>query len=519
VGLLLLLAGLAVYVRAFGDFAQPPAEDAAMLLRYAGHLAEGKGIVWNPGDRPLDGATDFLFMLGVAGLHAAGLGLEASAQALALLAHVLTVALVYVTARGRFGAGPLLALASAGFLATGPGLYFVEIAFGTTFFALAVAVSFVLALHLADADEGALRHRAAWLGLGGVLMGMARPEGVFLSAFFLGSVLVARRGQGTRAIVLGYALPFLTVGLAYFLWRWSYFGHPLPNPFYKKSAGELHLGAVRKTFRNVALQGGPLLAVLAVGLLVRATRRASLLVLLPVVAFAALWVLVSDETVEFIRYGYTILPVIVIGWVPVAQAFARTVWDRWTFPWALTFALGLLAAVGLVAWQHQRFAHLVPARIGLYDVGLALRAYESRGYTMVVTEAGLLPLYSRWRAIDAWGLNDRWIARHGPITEEYLARERPEVILAHAYFSPGVPQEGEKVERRGFGVGWYRMVRVLQRFAEGRGYVLAAVMGRHAQDTHYYYVRADCPDAPAIIRTIRETPYLWDGQPTGNYAP
>ena len=142
--------------------------------------------------------------------------------------------------------------------------------------------------------------------------------------------------------MLGYALPFLTVGLAYFLWRWSYFGHPLPNPFYKKSAGELHLGAVRKTFRNVALQGGPLLAVLAVGLLVRATRRASLLVLLPVVAFAALWVLVSDEPVEFIRYGYTILPVIVIGWVPVAQAFARTVWDRWTFPWALTFALGLV---------------------------------------------------------------------------------------------------------------------------------------------------------------------------------
>ena len=64
-----------------------------------------------------------------------------------------------------------------------------------------------------------------------------------------------------------------------------------------------------------------------------------------------------------------------------------------------------------------------------------------------------------------------------------------------------------------------RMVRTLQRFAEGRGYVLAAVIGRHAYDTHYYYVRADCPDAEAIIRTIRETPYPWDGQPTGNYAP
>jgi hypothetical protein len=150
---------------------------------------------------------------------------------------------------------------------------------------------------------------------------------------------------------------------------------------------------------------------------------------------------------------------------------------------------------------------------------MALREYEPRGYTMVVTEAGLLPLYSRWRAIDAWGLNDRFIARHGPVTEDYLVKYRPELILAHAYFSPGVPQEGEKVENRGFGKEWYLMVRTLQRFAGARGYVLAAVIGRHAYDTHYYYVRGDCPDAAEIIRKIRETPYLWDGQPTGNYAP
>ena len=32
-----------------------------MLLRYAEHLAAGHGIVWNLGDPPVDGATDFLY--------------------------------------------------------------------------------------------------------------------------------------------------------------------------------------------------------------------------------------------------------------------------------------------------------------------------------------------------------------------------------------------------------------------------------------------------------------------------
>ena len=42
---------------------RPPFEDAAMVMRYANHLAQGAGIVWNVGDAPLDGATDFLFLL------------------------------------------------------------------------------------------------------------------------------------------------------------------------------------------------------------------------------------------------------------------------------------------------------------------------------------------------------------------------------------------------------------------------------------------------------------------------
>jgi arabinofuranosyltransferase len=519
---LALLLFLGWYDATYARFAEPPAEDAAMLLRYSEHIAAGHGIVWNVGEKPLDGATDFLFMLAVALLRRIGFGLEAAARTLGLAAHVLTVLLVYAAIRTHYRAGPLPALCAAAYLAVGPGLHFVDIAFGTTFFALTVGLSVCAAQWLADAGPETVGRRALLFAVSGLLMGMARPEGVFLAVFFLAAVLLKRRGADLVPIVRTFALAFLTIGLAYFLWRWDYFGHPLPNPFYRKSGGTLHWPVVRKTFRNLALQGGPFLAVLGAGLFARSSRAAAVFGLLPVGLFGLLWTLVSDETVEYLRYSYAILPAVAIAWVPAAQALVGDRVERGRVRSAalammLTIAAAVLA-VGLVVWQHRRFRHLTPARIGLYDVAVMLGEYRSKGYSMAVTEAGLLPLYSGWRAIDAWGLNDRYIARYGTVTEFYLDQYRPEVIMCHAYFSPGMPETGEKVERRTFGKPWYDMVIVLKTYAEKRGYRLAAVFGRHPYDTHYYYVRPGFPESDSIVRRIRETRYYWDGQPTVNYA-
>ena len=78
-------------------------------------------------------------------------------------------------------------------------------------------------------------------------MGLARPEGVFLAGFMLVAVLVARNGSGGFVIASRFCIVFLTLGLAYFLWRWQYFAHPLPNPFYKKGAGVLHWHSLRQS--------------------------------------------------------------------------------------------------------------------------------------------------------------------------------------------------------------------------------------------------------------------------------
>jgi hypothetical protein len=347
---------------------------------------------------------------------------------------------------------------------------------------------------------------------------MARPEGALLGVFLCAAVLAVERTRRT-ALLKGFAQILFSLGLAYFVWRWAYFGHPLPNPFYRKGGFVLHGDVLEKAFRNIATLGGPFLAVLAAGLCVRDTRRAAWLALAPIAAFGALWVLISDETNYFMRFRYPILPLILVAWVPVLQGLLALGWVarlQRMVPRLLWSAVAVAFGAGLLWGQFRTYRRGKSHPLGLYDVAVLLGEYRQRGYTLATSEAGLLPLYSGWRSVDAWGLNDAWIARHGLVSEEYLDRYRPEVIAFHAPFTPALPPDATDAAERGLGRDWLRMVEVLKTYAERRGYRFVAAFGRDAYDAHYYYVRRGFPDSDAIAARIRATPY--EGAPI-NYAP
>jgi len=509
----LLGALLAQVARTF-DFAAQPEEDAAILMRYARHLAAGHGIVWNVGEPPVDGATDFLFMLLLAGLHRGGLGLEAAVRALDLLAHALTVVVVYAGARRFFAASPLAALVSAAFVAAGPALAYAEACFGTPLFALTVAVAWCAAA-LAARETG--RAAAVAFAAAALAMGLARPEGALLAAFMLLAVLYARGAGGSATTLRAFGLVFGGLGLAYFLWRWWYFGHPLPTPFYKKGGGVLHWDTFRKSFKNVFDLTFPFVLAWPVGLAFSRTRRHAVFSLLPVVSFAAVWVLLSDETNYLKRFRYPIVPIVLMSWPPLLDGVRA----RLSRPARrVAAAVGLAVACALLVRHHRAFAPPSRPRAGLQDMALMLRGFGGGRYAMAVTESGLLPLYSEWRTVDAWGLNDTWIARHGGVTEEYLERYRPEVVMFHAYYSP-LEEPGPRAETSGLGPAWFRMCRTLQSYAERRGYRLAALFGREPSHVHAYYVRAGLPDAAALATAIEGFDYVWyqDGRPATNFAP
>ena len=527
---LLLIAATIFYAVRYVDFAIPPFEDAAMLMRYAQHLAQGHGIVWNVGEHPVDGATDFLFMVAAAGLIKLGLTVAQAVRGLGFASHLLTVLIVYWTNRRVNNATMAFSFLSGAYLAVGTGLTYVAAYFGTPFFALGAAATWTLALMLCHSDRSA--ESPLWLSLAfalsGLVTGLIRPEGVILAALMLLAIIVMRGWKNSISIIAVFGAVFLVLGGAYFLWRWNYFGYPLPNPFYKKGAGGLHWDAFQNSLLNTLRFCLPTLFAFILGFRSPETTKKTVAYLIPIVGFASAFILISDEMNYGARFQYALVPLALMAWTPLVTGihFAKPnqVAGRETRA-VLAAWIALCASLAFYSWSQNCYLTsyqkdcLTPyERDGRYDMGKLLAQYRDRGYVIATTEAGLLPYYSGWAAVDAWGLNDQFVAHHGGLSAEYLDKYKPHVIMFHDYYSPLVPP---KLTDANLAQRWFGMTIMMKEYAESRGYVLAAVFGDSPYDTHYYYVRRDFPDSERIVRqiaTMEKYYYPTTGKKSVNYA-
>jgi arabinofuranosyltransferase len=497
-----------------------------MLMRYAENFAGGHGFVWNTGGPPVDGATDFLFMTTVAGLIKLGMPTGRAVRLLGLGAHIATVLLVYGVNRRMWNAGVLASLLTALYLAVGTGLWYVAAYFGTTFFALSIGL---LLMHAESPGR-------LWIWIFSVcclLAGLIRPEGALLSLFIMASIICFRGWRGSNQIVRTFIAVMLLGGGAYFTWHWNYFGHPLPNPYYKKGGGLLHWDSFWESLRYLIRFAGPFGLAFILGLRRRGKRLETLAHVVPLLAFAALFILISNETNFGGRFQYALWPMALLSFYPLVRGLPQEeAWSRkpdsldqvgraaWILA-GLTVCTVLLlyaASQACTLTVQQRSCGIAYEADGRYDVARMLAEYRGRGYVLATSEAGLLPLYSGWKTIDTWGLNDPWIALNGEITFEYLDEFRPQVIVFHAYFSPLVPP---RTNPNDLANAWHRMTLTLKEYAESRDYLLAAAFGDSPYESHYYYVRSDFPESARIARQLaRLRSYTWyaSGKKAINYA-
>jgi hypothetical protein len=526
---LLLIASTLHYAARYVDFTITPFEDAAMLMRYAQHLAEGHGIVWNVGEHPVDGATDFLFMVASAALIKLGLTVGQSVRGIGFVSHLLTVLIIYWTNRRVHNASIPLSFLSGLYLAVGTGLSYVSAYFGTPFFALAAAVTWTLGLILIQKENPRFELILAF-ALSGLVTGLIRPEGVILASLMLLAIIVMRGFKNSVSIIITFGAVFLLLGGTYFLWRWNYFGYPLPNPFYKKGEGGLHWGSYYGSLLNLLRLCLPIAVAFILGFRSRETAKRTVAYLIPILGFAAAFILISDEMNYGARFQYALVPLALLSWAPLVRGVGQgwlkqdqfTAWEKGVYVVALVAVSASLAFYSwyqnCMLWTGQPVCNPPYEKDGRYDMGKLLAEYRGKGYVIATTEAGLLPYYSGWTAIDTWGLNDQFIAHNGKLTVEYLDQYKPEVIMFHDYYSPLVPP---KLTEANLAQRWFGMTIMMKEYAEANGYVLAAIFGDSPYDTHYYYVRTDFEDSKRLIEQISKMKkyyYPTTGKKSINYA-
>ncbi len=529
-----------------------PSEDAYITFRYARNLAEGHGIVWNVGEDPVEGGTEFLWtVLLAAGSRLTGSAVEQVARGLNLLIGLMAVLILALAAfffsQRRF----LPALFATLAFAVGPLSYHVRAGFATPLFTLLMLAMTIMLILLVREDE-----RAAWrvwsirlLPLAGLLLGLTRPEGVLFAGLTLIVAMLLLDGPGRQSLARATVLLLVIPGAIYFFWRWQYFGYFLPNTFYVKNAGEwLHMRyfpEIYELFRFMA----PLWMLIGIGLYLLPTRKAVqwLLILTPTILFPWSYLLIDQLQNLGKRFQYPVYPmVLLVAAMALALLAPRTSLPERNRRHLFVYAVGLigmgmvlfapfvtlermtlivllvalLAAVKLMEsnWPQLRRHQLALAALTItlalvvfntqaayrlansfyptvFDdrkaIGEALAPFADKGYTVVATEAGWIPYFSRWRAIDPFGLNDEYVAHQG-LDFAYLDQQEPAIIMYHQVKNPHPPR-------------WADMVQLLRDYAEARGYVLAAVIERKGpEDLHVYWVDPNNPDAQALIRAITD---------------
>lgn len=505
---LLLVMTLGLLVAQFFYFGQglQPQEDAAMLLRYAGHLAQGHGIVWNVGEAPVDGATDFLFMVMVAGLSKFGLRLEVASLLLTFTAHLLTVFLVYRMLMRQSNNNVWAASFSALVVMMGPAFSYIEAGFGTTVFALAGLWTFLFFLQMLQ--HGFAQKAAIGFAVASLCTGLIRPEGVLLSFGMLSALVVKLESEDRKALLLRYGIFMGIPGALYFGWHWFYFGYPLPNPFYVKGGGRLYVSSLSSAMIGAGKMSFVLVPLLLYGIWKGASRTQNLYLLWPVAFFVGIWILMSNAMNYNHRFQYVLMPILWVAWLPVLQS----IWPDFRLKgWKLALGIGMTALMLTM----QAFVYVLHSRMhvdGRAQLGTALSDYADKGYTMAITEAGNLPFYSNWKAIDTWGLNDKTISHTGIVESSYLDQYSPELIMIHDYWSPGKiklrPQEK-----------WAVMTDTLEAYIQRHNYENVACWGRKPDNAHFYYLKRDFPDYEKLKALIQGFRYSWheDGDEAVNF--
>jgi hypothetical protein len=240
----ILFAGIGII---YLSMAQPH-EDAYILFKYANNLANTGVISFSVNGPPVEGATDFLFMILVAG----GVKLIGDAVISALIINAI-------------GAGGLI----AGYLWLLPNSVFTEKIHVALFSFLLIAMTLTSPMVMASYTGFSVasycgilvwvfafvykKKHLPLVPILGLIAGLWRPDGVIIGV--CASVIALFQAIKTdsklfKAVLLSCFLSFV-IGAVYFIWRWNYFGHLLPLPLYVKSVDEELLPHIHKSIKVV----------------------------------------------------------------------------------------------------------------------------------------------------------------------------------------------------------------------------------------------------------------------------
>lgn len=470
-------------------------DDQMISMRYARNLAEGNGLVWNPGEY-VEGYSNFLWTLTMSLVHLLGAPDETAALFVKGGAWALIVASLWCCTRILQQLGVQSRLVMVATMLTivccTDVMYWAASGFSTP---LATFLHVFVVARIATTRR---------LGVAGLLALAALPlvRGDSVVLWGCDALLALALGRDKKRCVLLLAaslLPFI----AHLGFRWSYYGEWLPNTYHLKVTGRGDRFALGYKYAKQFSQRYAVLLLMALGaslMLLRERRWLGLVlpgVVLPIYAYVFI---AGGDNFRPFRFFSPSMPLVIV----FAGAGAAWLVKPSRLPRALWLGLVLLAVVPLqdpleniakVGRNGIPPKHLISA--------IWLRKNASPDASVAVVPAGVVPYFSRLRALDVLGKSDEYIARlpqakgagigHGKLDPEYTLGKAPDYVVScrarsFAQRAPALAKKHAKKLNRDY------VLRLLSSKPFQRDYVKHSVGMRYLDKYNAIFVHANSPE-------------------------
>jgi len=421
-------------------------DDVFITLRYALHLVEGHGPIWNLNEAPVEGFTSPLHLLLVAALGKVGLPLVYAARAVGFGSHLLLVVFLWRFVARSDGAvsGTLVAALVA---TSWPMLVWDLGGLDAVLFAAILTAGTLVTLR--NIETG----RRSDLLCGGALFGFAvfaRPDGALVAAVAILACVILGKSPIRERLAhacLAAAICALVV-LPWEMFRLAYYHSLLPNTYYAKVHGVALGFRVMSGIQywRIYARNAPYLAfmVFVVAIAAIAKRRVTRFDLglgTCLVAYAIYVVNSGGDHMVAFRFMVPMVPLLAVALVRGIRALGGL--ETTYAAVAVTVVLSLVSARQIVPSVENPLVRDTAGLIG-EQIGRYINAHWAQGSVVGTNVAGTAYFADRLIFIDMLGLNDSVIANEAPANLDlptnkmighlkadgaYVLARRPEYII------------------------------------------------------------------------------------------
>lgn len=410
-------------------------DDAFIYFRYADNLADGHGLVYNIGEK-VEGYTSFLWVILMAAGKIIGINIIIFSKIIGLL---FAAGCLFLTAfsykflnniKPKMSAVATLYLGSTGVFLPW-GVSGVE----TTMFAFLLLLTVLF--YLSIGEKGSSR-KFMFLGILAGITSLTRPEGILVFGVLLIDIFIINKNKRRSDGVL-FIIAFLVLTVPHFIWRYYYYGYPLPNSFYAKvgvSLSQLFRGCkyVIKFIIPTLLIILPLIYPRKLYDIIKKYKNTYFLVLI-VMLYTIYIVFIGGDYMPGMRFFTPIIAIICLLSAIAVNSIQKK-----------TISVIIVISTVIYSIYQLNYYYITPQILAEQvaengkEAGLWLKENAKPNAVLATNTAGSISYYSGLRIIDMLGLNDSHIAHmkmegmgsryagHEKADGRYVLDKRPDYI-------------------------------------------------------------------------------------------